>query len=534
MLIECGVPAEAGAVDPARRPSSRKVGAGIRVGDHIDLGVLTGELPPSLIDEVLQETGKREKRHRKLPARAVVYFVLGMCLFSGADSLRPPGYRSIMGSLLTGLHDLCRRGGYLAATSSALTQARRRLGAAPLKALFDRVRGPIAPERSPWAEAFGLRVVAWDGTTLEVPDSDANAARFGHHGHHKDNPGTDARARAVATVARSGRRHGASLGSNPLVRLMMLVECGTHAVIDGVFDAAASVTETVLATRLVDSLGPGMLLLADRNFAGHALWGRCANTGVDLLWRVKKNVVFFVVKPLPDGSFLSVMPTPAESRRHGMARFHGRPIDVPPQGHAIRVLEYSVTVTGADGSVRVEPFRLVTTLLDHRRAPAVDLAGLYAQRWESETVYSKFKTRMRGADTVLRSHSPEGVEQEIYAFLVLYQILCRMQVAAATHGHIDPDRISFTFTIRVVRARTARPNALLTPRQQRQTRADFLDELLRHRLPQRRSRQSPRQRRPPKSKYAPKRRDQPTPSTRTDHRIRITRSPATAHGYARN
>lgn len=522
--------AAATSASPRVGPASRR-DAGIRVGDHIDLGVLTCELPPSLIDEVLSETGRCEKRRRKLPARTVVYFVLAMCLFSGADSLCPPGYRSVMGSLLAGLRDLCRRCGYTTPTSSALTQARQRLGAAPLKALFDRVRGPVASGTDAWAEAFGLRVVAWDGTVLEVPDSAANAARFGHHGHHRNDRAGDARAQAAAAVARAGRKPGAGLGSNPLVRLMILVECGTHAVIDVAFDAAASVSELVLAGRLSHSLGAGMLLLADRNFAGHELWGQCADTGADLLWRVKKNPVFFVVEALPGGSFLSVMPAPAESRRHGMARFHGRPIDSPPQGHAIRVVEYTVTVTGADGSVRVESFRLATTLLDHLRALAAELAVLYAQRWESEIVYSKFKTRMRGADMVLRSRSPEGVDQEIYAFLVLYQVLCKIQIAAAVRGDIDPDRISFTIALSAARAHTARPNSLATARQHRQAHADILEELLCEKLPRRRRRECPRQRRPPKNKYTPKRRDQPRPSAKTDYRVLITPMPATASGY---
>lgn len=234
-----------GAAESSGSYSPARPGPGARVGDHIDLGVLTGELPSSLIDDVLAETGRREKRHRKLPARAAVYFVLAMCLFSGSDSLCPPGYRSVMGGLPAGLRDLCRRCGYATPTSSALTQARQRLGSAPPKALFDRVRGPIASGTEPWAQAFGLRVVAWHGTVVEVPDSSANAARFGHHGHRKDDHLGDPRAQAAAAVARSGRKAGAGLGSNPLVRMLMLVECGTHAVIDVVFDAAASVMAVI-------------------------------------------------------------------------------------------------------------------------------------------------------------------------------------------------------------------------------------------------------------------------------------------------
>ena len=127
-----------------------------------------------------------------------------------------------------------------------------------------------------------------------------------------------------------------------------------------------------------------MLLLADRNFPGHNLWGLAADTGADLLWRIKHKQVFVTVKVLPDGSFISIMPTPAETVRHGQARAQGRVLPDLPQGHTVRVIEYTVTVRAADDSSRTEPFRLVTTIVDHERAPAAQLAAVYQQRWENE------------------------------------------------------------------------------------------------------------------------------------------------------
>jgi hypothetical protein len=283
----------------------------------------------------------------------VVYFVLGLCLFSGADSAAPPGYRSVMRWLTSGVRHLH---GVVLPTSSALTRARQRLGAKPLELLFGVRRGPLASAKTPGAFAFGLRLVAWDGTGLDAADNPANAGAF-----------------------------GVTQGGNPQLRLLALTECGTHALIDAVFDGVARASEQKLARRLLPSLSPGMLLLADRNFPGYELWGLAAATGADLVWRIKKNQVFTPVKVLPDGSFHSVMPTPAENIRLGQARAAGRIPARPPEGHLVRIIEYTVTVHDSGGGTRTESFRLVTTLLDHKHAPAAQVAAIYQQRWEIET-----------------------------------------------------------------------------------------------------------------------------------------------------
>jgi len=209
--------------------------------------VLTCEVGPDLVNEVIEVAGCREKRRRLLPAQAVVYFVLGLCLFSGADSAAPPGYRSVMRWLTNEVRHLH---GLVLPTSSALTRARQRLGARPLELLFDLRRGALAGAGAPGAFAFGLRLVAWDGTGLDAADTPANAEAF-----------------------------GVTQGGNPQVRLLALTECGTRALIDAVFDGVAKASEQVLARRLLASLTPGMLLLADRNFPGYELWGLAAATG---------------------------------------------------------------------------------------------------------------------------------------------------------------------------------------------------------------------------------------------------------------
>ena len=234
-----------------------------------------------------------------MPARAVVYFVLGLCLFSGADGSAPPGYRSVMRWLTCGVRHL---NGVVLPTSSALTRARQRLGARPLKLLFDLRRGPLASPQTLGTFAFGLRLVAWDGTGLDAADTPANAAAF-----------------------------GVTQGGNPQLRLMALTECGTHAVIDAAFDGVALASEQKLARSLLRSWNRGCCRRR-QNLPGYELWGLAAGTGADLVWRIKKNQVFTPVKVLPDGSLHSVMPTPAKNVRLGQARAAGRIPARPPEG----------------------------------------------------------------------------------------------------------------------------------------------------------------------------------------------------------
>jgi len=474
-----------------------------RTVDFIDLGVLTEVVAPDLVEEVIEVAGCRERRRRLLPARSVIYVVLGLCLFSSADGFCPPGYRVVLRAMVTRWKPVFT--GRVIASGSAVTRARQRLGAKPLAMLFERVRGPLSGEPAGWSHAFGLLLVAWDGTTVQVADSPANGEQFGYHGQRADR------------CAPGSLRGGAARGANPLVRVMTLVECGTHAIIDAVFDGAWRASEHVLARQLIAALRPGMLMIADANFAGYQLWGLTAASGAQLLWRVKKNVVFVPLRTLPDGSYLSLMPPPADNRRLGYLRSKGRPA-IPDAGHPIRVVEYTVTINTPRGQ-RTEPFRLITTLLDHRRAPAADLAGIYHQRWQAETTYSNVKPRLIGRDTVLRSRTPDGVIQEIYAFLVIYQALCTLQHRAATTENIDPDRISFLVTIRTVRADLIQYVTPATTATQRQH--EVITTILEDRLAQRRSRTSPRQRRPPANKYPSKRRDQPRPSTKATYNIHI-------------
>lgn len=464
----------------------------------VGLGVLDHEIDPALVDEVIEAAGRRERRRRVLPARVVVYFVLALCLFSGADSVAPPGYRSVMRSLTAAVRHLH---GLVVPSTAALTKARRRLGTEPLRLLFDRVRGGLASSVSPGAYQFGRRLVAWDSTIVDVAHTEQTLAAFGYLG---------------------------SKAGFPQIRLLSLIECGTRAIVAAAFDGAKQLSETQLARQVLTGLSSDMLLLADRNFPGHDLWEQAAGTGADLLWRAKKSDMFPPTRQLPDGSYLSVMATMKDRARYRQQLNYrwvrkGLREPDPLTGHPIRVIEYTVTVTCADGTTRVENYRLITTLLDHEHAPAEALAAAYHERWESEIGFSELKNRLRGAGFILRSKSPELIRQELYAFLITYQALCRLRFAAAHTGDLDCDHISFTVTIRTVRDHIGRPAPDAEARQHAIT--DILGDL----LPRRRHRSYPRTKKPPKNTFPATRNDQRRPPSRVKHKITIeptARAPA--------
>jgi hypothetical protein len=219
------------------------------------------------------------------------------------------------------------------------------------------------------------------------------------------------------------------------VRVLALAECGTHAIIDAAFGAYATGARS-LAPALARSLGAGMLLLADRGLHSFDLWRTMAQTGTDLVWRTRTNAVLPVVQPLPDGSSRSQL-VAARDHRHGRD-----PITV-------RVVEHRLDDPGR--LQRQAPYRLQTTILDPGAAPAVELAALYAQRWELETALDELKTHQRGPHLVLRSKTPEGVEQEVWGMLLVHYAIRQLMHQAAVDGAVDPDRVSFVRSLRVVR-----------------------------------------------------------------------------------
>jgi hypothetical protein len=277
----------------------------------------------------------------------------------------------------------------------------------------------VATEASSGSFYRAWRLVAVDGTTFDLPDTAANAGFFG----------------------RPGSPRGAGKGAFPQVRVAGLGECGTHAIFAAALGPLA-VHETELARRLFGRLRAGMLLIADRGFTGFDLWRAAAATGADLLWRVRNSAVLPVAEQLADGSYLSHIYAARDKHRHA------DPITV-------RVVEYTLA-----GQATV--YRLITTILDPAQAPALDLAALYAQRWEFEISLAELKTHQGAPRMVLRSHTPDGVQQEVYGFLLVHYAIRALMHQAALDAATDPDRISFTRTLRLAR-RQVPAQAALSP-----------------------------------------------------------------------
>jgi len=382
-----------------------------RLSDHISIGVLTRVFPPELVDRVVAEAGRTERRQRLLPARVVVYYVLGLGLYSSAS------YEEVMRLLVDGLSWASGwQRPWSVPTKAALFKARSRLGPEPLRALFGEVAVPLAEAGTVGAFYRDWRLVSIDGTCLDVADTPANERAFGR--------------------PRSGRGEG--LGAFPQLRLVGLGECGTHALFEVAIGPLRE-DERSLAGGVVGALGPGMLCLADRGFYSFALWNQARATAAQLVWRTKSNHRLAVQERLSDGSYLSELF--AASDRH---RDDGVPV---------RVLEYAIDDPGRPASDTC--YRLLTTILDPDRAPADELAALYAQRWEFEGALDELKVHQRGPRAVLRSKTPDGVVQELYGHLcVHYAIRWLMHTVALDAGH-DPDRLSFTRTLRAARRSTA-------------------------------------------------------------------------------
>jgi hypothetical protein len=378
--------------------------AGIRLTDHISLGVIARAFPIEEVRRVLAETGKASERERDLPAHVMVYYAIALALYTGA------GTREVLRCLLEGLRWLWGADAVRVAGRSGISQARSRLGEAPLRRLHERLVRPVATPATKGAWHRGWRLVSLDGSCLDVADTAENSAAFG--------------------------RPGASRGESafPQVRFVALVENGTH-VLCGARLGRFADGETTLAREALAALRAGMLCLADRQFFGHALWREAAASGADLLWRVKRNLRLPRETRLADGSFLSTVYPSEKDRRHGA------------NGVRVRAIEYRLEGVADAGPL----YRLVTTLLDPAAAPAAELAALYHERWEIETALAELKTHLRGARVVLRSKTPELARQEFWGLLLAHFAIRGLMHEAALRADEDPDRLSFLHAVRVVR-----------------------------------------------------------------------------------
>jgi transposase IS4-like protein/DDE family transposase len=383
---------------------------GSRITDYISLGVIAKFFPVEKVRGVLENTGRASVRERDLPAHVVVYYVIALALYMRSS------YREVLRCLLEGVQWLLDPSSAVkVAGKSGISQARSRLGVEPVRALYEAVVVPIAKRRTKGAWYRDWRLVSLDGSTLDVADTTDNEEGWG--------------------------RPGASRGSSafPKLRFVGLLENGTH-VLWAAQMASYATDEITLAQKVVPALRKGMLCLADRFFPSYQLWQAAVNTGADLLWRTRQNARLEIDQRLPDGSYLSRIYASTSDRRN--------------QRNAILVRAVDYRLKDMPDAEPV--YRLITTILDPKQAPAKELAALYHERWEIETALDELKTHLRGAQIVLRSKTPELVKQEFYGLLMAHFAIRGLMHEAALQADEDPDRLSFVHAVHVVQRRMPR------------------------------------------------------------------------------
>lgn len=363
-------------------------------------------IPPDVIEQTLGQTNSVEERKRKLPSGLVVCLVMAMSLWS-SDSMG-----TVLKNLVNGLSRQWTRVGqyWQVPNSASITEARMRVGCRVMSQLFELVVRPLATRQTPGGFLGGLRVMAIDGTVLDVPDSKGNAKVFGYP---SSRPGTRA--------------------AFPKVRLVLLVEAGTHLIVDALM-CPYRISERIRAKKLLRSVSAGMLLMWDRGLHSYGMVNATLARECQYVGRVPANVKFEVEKVLDDGSYLSWIAPDRKSKKKGGSRIQ------------VRVIEYTI-----DSDAEPQTYRLITSLLDIVLFPALLLAVEYHQRWEIENTIDELKTHLNGRKTPIRSLKPRAVVQEVYGWLLAhYAVRCLMFQAAQQAG-VSPLRLGFTGTLKVIR-----------------------------------------------------------------------------------
>jgi hypothetical protein len=393
-------------------------------------------IPERRLSAILSRTARSSERRRCLPADSVIWLVIARALFA-ADSI-PKVWRR--------LHPTRD---HPEPTDSAFSQARRRLGVAPLRHLFLETAGPMAAHQTIGAFYRGWRLMGLDGTTLDLPDTPDNARTFGR-------PTT-------------GRAEGAF----PQVRLLALCELGTHAVC-GLAIKPLCHGEPSMVGPLLEHLGPGMLLIWDRGFFSYELISAVVRRGAHLLARVKSNTVLRPIRRLADGSYLAKLYPGAADRRRDM------------RGLLVRVIEYTHDDPNRPGAG--ERHRLITDLTNPQDLPAHEAPLVYHERWEEELAFDEIKTHLSSRAIPIRSKTPAGVVQEVYGLVLAHYVVRRVMHDAAVVASQDPDRLSFIDSLRVLQCQLPEsPQVAIETWYQR-----LLREVWRQRLRPRRNRWYPR------------------------------------------
>lgn len=413
---------------------------------ELSLEAIERAVPLTEIRAALSDTGVCEQRERKLNMVVTILVTIAMNIYSRAL------IGEVMRKMAQGLRYIWPDPEYRLPNDSAISQRRYQLGARPLVALFHRVCRPLAKPETAGAFLFGLRLMAIDGSTEDVPDTAENAAAFGrHHGDRGDS-------------------------AFPQVKVVYLAECGTHAIVDaGIWPCHTS--ERVGGFRMLRSVGPDMLVMWDTGFHDFDMVQAAVRRGAHVLARLPAHVKPQLVRRLKDGSYLATIRPSEYARRKRKECL------------LVRIIEYTITDPALPHCG--ETHRLLTTLLNPNRYPALDLACAYHERWEIELVIDEIDTHQRLAGRPLRSLKPVGVIQELYALLIAHYAIRFLMHEAALRANIDPDRLSFTHALNVLQS--ALPEFQMTaPDLLPSLYARLLNDLAAKRLSDRRFRTNPR------------------------------------------
>jgi hypothetical protein len=402
-------------------------------------------IPAEAVRQALEATGRTNQRRCQLTHEVVCWVVLAMGLLTDLP------IRQVF------KHARRLRVGEETPDRSSLCVARQRLGVAPLRHLFQQVVRPLAQPETPGAFYRGFRLMGIDGVVFDVPDSDINAATFGRPS--------------------AGPRGD---GAFPQLRKLSLVELGTHIEVALVV-RPISQGETGMVGPLLRHLDPEMLLLWDRGFFSYGLWNEVTARGVTILARVKSGLILKPIRNLADGSYL------AKIYRTPYDRLKDR------DGMIVRVIRYTLDDPQRVGDGEVHT--LITNLLDHELDPAEELILLYHERWEQELVFDEQKThqdpRRATKPAHLRSETPTGVIQEIYALSLAHFVIRSLMFQAAESAGLDPDRLSFVGCFQILKCRL--PECCgASPRAFAEWYRGLLWEMQRERTDPRRNRINPR------------------------------------------
>jgi hypothetical protein len=390
-----------------------QLGSGARLSDYLSASLLARVYPPELVQELLDQHEAGSERIRRFPALAVTYYCMALSLYPET------AYADVFAVVAQGLAWMDGSQAPASLAKSSISAARGKVGVAPLQALHQRVCVGLAdPLKQPEAFYAGLRLVAIDGSNFEVPDETENIAEFGYPG------------------SRTGH------AAYPQAQCAVLAECATHAIIGANLGPYRS-AEWDVCEPLLARLTPQMLCLADRGFNGYRHWRMASDTGAQLLWRCQVNRQLPVVKALDDGSYLSVIYPDTESRK-------SRTCEI-----VVRVIEYTLPDSGQEA----QRYRLLTTLLDPVKAPALELAMLYHERWEVEAVFDELKTHLGQRRRTLRSKTAKGVYQEFYGWVLAHYAVCWLMHQAASAHRIRQRSLSFTGNLHLIRRNQPRSGA---------------------------------------------------------------------------